>query len=626
MANSSKLYTVLTTNPKGHVKTITVRSGTKASVALTLHRFALVGKGDQIRLRASGNKRILVPSNDEREPDIPITPPFTTADHIHLGRTQIQLRIGELYTPTDLRALEFLEQFHYKTNKTLGEAAIPIRGKSETTSVGGRRSILFAALKLGEHWTPAGYIDLQMPLMMCKPRHRLFAHPFQHRGRSIAWKRWDTGAMRKYLNAIVRVARIVIAPEFRGLGITRRILVAAKEFSSARWHIGGMRPIFMEISAEMLSHIDFVSSSGFKFVGNTEGNTKRVLKDLQQMSRSSGGDFGIMSLQRKYLRVLSDFCATKNISLDQGLEWVRDKLESGETSSTVGEWAVLRSVIRTPIPYYLCPLDTSTDTYLREAQKAHPPDPAPLSHVATFSTRNIHINIENLTLRATYSVPETKSTKMIMNAFGLRGDTVSADIIHNLAITASNGNIILVVGASGSGKSLLLNALDPGMTLDGNLYVTPIRQRNYTAGRLRPLRDDMPLFEALAERYGPSRVFVALSLVGLSEALAFIKPFWMLSRGQQYRAMLADLLLRDEEVWLLDEFCSDLDPMTAQIVAHNLRKQVIATGRVAFVAAANHVHYVDALRPTRVLLLRPGDMPTWLHFREYRNEFLNQVS
>lgn len=118
---------------------------------------------------------------------------------------------------------------------------------------------------------------------------------------------------------------------------------------------------------------------------------------------------------------------------------------------------------------------------------------------------------------------------------------------------------------------------------------------------------------------------MALSRVGLSEAFAFIKPFWMLSRGQQYRAMIADLLLRDDEVWLLDEFCSDLDPLTAKIVAHNLRKQIITTGRIAFIAAANHMHYVDALRPTRIIMLRPGDQPNCLSFKEYQSEFLDVV-
>ena len=81
-------------------------------------------------------------------------------------------------------------------------------------------------------------------------------------------------------------------------------------------------------------------------------------------------------------------------------------------------------------------------------------------------------------------------------------------------------------------------------------------------------------------------MFSALSRVGLSDALAFVKPFWMLSRGQQYRAMIASLLLADDAVWLLDEFCSDLDPLTAQIVAHNVRRHVIATNRIAFVAVS----------------------------------------
>ena len=215
---------------------------------------------------------------------------------------------------------------------------------------------------------------------------------------------------------------------------------------------------------------------------------------------------------------------------------------------------------------------------------------------------------------------------MIMDAFGLKGDSVFTDIVQDISVKASNGNIILVVGTSGSGKSVLLNALDPEKTLDTNLSLNRSAKLNYTAGWLRRLRDDIPVFEVLAETYSPERVFVALSRVGLSEALAFIKPFWMLSRGQQYRAMIADLLLRDEEVWLLDEFCSDLDPITAKIVAHNLRKQVIATGRVAFIAAANHTHYLDALRPSRVVVLRQGDTPIWLSYMEYQNEFLNQVS
>ncbi|MEM7192750.1 MAG: ATP-binding cassette domain-containing protein, partial [Pseudomonadota bacterium] len=596
----------------------------ESSVSVRVHRFAVVGKGDSIRFGVAGSNRVFVVSKNSDEADIPLTPLFSAEDTVSIGREKFEIRIREVNSDADMRALEFLEQFHYKTNNALSEKDQESQ-KSATASVGGRRAVLYAAIRMGERWIPAGYIDLQMPLMMCKPRHDLFDHPFDHPERAICWNRWDQHAMKDYLNTIVRIGRIVVSPELRGLGVTRRIIKAAKAFASERWHIGGMRPIFMEISAEMLSHIDFVSSSGFKFAGKTEGNLSRVIKDMEQMSRAPGGEFGMMSLQRKYFRALEDYCRTIQISFEEGLEALKRKIELNQDALTTGEWAILRSVIRNPIPYYLCPLDDYAAKYLRSALKAKPPSTEVVSSKGEFSAKSTQIAIESMSIRAAYRVPETRSTKIIMDAFGLKGDTVFADIVQKVSVKASNGNVILVVGTSGSGKSVFLNALDPDKSLDGNLMVKRTGELKHSAGWLRPLRDDIPVFEALAERFTPQRAFIALSRVGLSEALAFIKPFWMLSRGQQYRAMIAELLLRDEEVWLLDEFCSDLDPVTAKIVAHNLRKQIIATGRIAFIAAANHTHYLDALRPTKVLMLRSGDEPAWLSYKEYQNEFLDQV-
>ena len=625
MTGKHNIYTVVSSNPKGHMKSITVRGRSETSVAVRVHRFAVVGKGDRVRFTAAGANRIFVISKEESESDIPLTPLFAADDTVSLGNDTFKLRIKEVSTDIDIRAVEFLEQFHYKTNRSL---TIESPGKNERSvcpSVGGRHAVLCASVKIGEQWQPAGYIDLQMPLMMCKPRHELFNHPFAHPSRSISWDRWDQHSMRRHLNTIVRIGRIVVAPELRGLGITKRIIRAAKVFAANRWHIRGVRPIFMEISAEMLSYVDFVSSSSFTFVGKTEGNLSRVIKDMKQMSRGPRGEFGMMSLQRKYLRTIEKYCKTQQISLSEGLNTLSRKIEQSEDTLTAGEWAVVRTIVRRPIPYYLCPLDDYASTYLRDALQANPPMDSPDSPAAEFSAKSTRIRIDRLTVRASYRVPETKSTKMIMDAFGLSGDTVFADILKDVSLRASNGNIILVVGASGSGKSVFLNALDPDKATEANLALERVGRLTHKAGWLRPPRENIPIFEALAEKSTPRRTFAALSRAGLSEALVFVKPFWMLSRGQQYRAMIAELLLRDEEVWLLDEFCTDLDPITAKTVAHNLRKQVIATGRIAIVAAANHAHYVDALRPTKVLMLRSGDRATWLSFREYQNEFLSEV-
>ena len=76
---------------------------------------------------------------------------------------------------------------------------------------------------------------------------------------------------------------------------------------------------------------------------------------------------------------------------------------------------------------------------------------------------------------------------------------------------------------------------------------------------------------------------------------------------------------------MLDEFCADLDPLTARIVAHNFRRHVITSGRIAIVAAANHGHFIDALRPTHVIHLKTGSDAQLLSYKDYRDEFLKQV-
>ena len=140
-----------------------------------------------------------------------------------------------------------------------------------------------------------------MPLLMVKPRHLLFGLPYKHPERSVSWERWDQDALKRYVNIIVRIARVVTSPEFRGLGLAKHLVEAAKSFGRERWNIKGRRPLFIEISAEMLNYFDFVSSSGLRFVAKTEGNIERISADLISMQRKPKITSGILSLQKKYL-------------------------------------------------------------------------------------------------------------------------------------------------------------------------------------------------------------------------------------------------------------------------------------------------------------------------------------
>ena len=200
MAGTPEAYEVLATNPKGHAKAVRLRCG-RNRTTLLLHRFALVGKGDLLRFEDGGTSKVFVEPPDADNPPVPVAPVFTTADRVTIGREGFAVRVRELNHSKDLDALQFLEQFHYKTNRSLGEPETGNSDEAKTASIGGRRAVLYAEIKLGARWEPAGYVDLQMPLMMCKPRHVLFQRPYSHPTRRISWESWDQHSMKLNLNS-----------------------------------------------------------------------------------------------------------------------------------------------------------------------------------------------------------------------------------------------------------------------------------------------------------------------------------------------------------------------------------------------------------------------------------------
>ncbi len=619
-----KIYTVETTMPKEHAKRVSLKGEGKNSIVLHVSRYSLIGPNDRVVVDAGHPPKISVLSREDETDQIKVAPSFEAVGFSSLGSYQLPHKICEVTRVEDVYALQHLEQFHYKTFEASTSEEKDGKKKG-TDTVGGRKAILLCYLKLNESWIPAGYIEIQMPLLMVKPRHDLFANPFTHAKRPISWTEWDLESMRKYVNTIARVARVVVAPDFRGLGLAKALIDAAKAFASERWHVGGRRALFLEISAEMLNYIDFVSSAGFYFVGKTEGNLKRVVEDLMSMRKGQKIGSGIMSLQQKYLRSLERYCSDTGKEFDDVLHRLAQVVDSADPqgSLTPSEWLAFRSVIRFPLPYYLCPLDDSAAAYLESnlSDKARS-----RRSRSRFRSSNVSIKLRDLRVHTNYQIPGSKYTRLIMDAFGIRGDTIQQSVFGPLDVEASSGNLIFVSGTSGSGKSVLLRSLDPLGTQGQDVLVRTFKgEQKYSVAWLKALPTSTPVFDYFAERYTPEAAFAALSQVGLSEAFVFLKPYELLSRGQKYRAMLADLLLRDDPVWLIDEFCSDLDPLSAKIVSHNLRRHVMRSGRVCFIAAANHSHFIESLKPTAVIVLAISAEPRVVSFKEYRDEFLRKA-
>ncbi len=579
-------------------------------VELRLHRFACVGPENRITIDPAHPNRIAILSTEKDSRPIQVAPHFEIFDDVQLGDESIGFRISELVRPEDVDGYKFLEQFHYRSSDS---------GSDSVKDTGGRRAVLLCSWLRAGQYIPLGYIELQMPLMMCKPRHDLFARSFQHPARDVAWDAWNQHAMKKYVNLIVRVARVVISPEYRGLGLSRPLLLAGKRFAKERWQIGGRRPLFYEISAEMLRYTDFVSGAGMHYVGDTEGNLERLHADMKSMLRNYKVSSGIMSLQKKYLNTIRAAGETLGISVAQTLMRIKAVCESPKLLQKLSaqEWFLYKSVLRLPRPYHIQGLDEYSEAYvvagLRPTQK-------PVTQ-ARASVPASALHVSGLRVSTSYEVPDSPLTRSILESFGIRSRRLDAKVISDFRLDAGPGNVILITGASGTGKTLLLEALD-------NSIQSPLVSTNGTAavrtqgivGWMEDFRTQRPLIEELARVRGAEAAIAALNRTGLSEAFVYLKPYRLLSRGQKYRARLARLLLSKANIWLLDEFCADLDPISAKIVAFNLRKLAVRNKVIAIVAAANHRHFLDALKPSQVISFEMGARFRVMSYREYRHE------
>ena len=125
---------------------------------------------------------------------------------------------------------------------------------------------------------------------------------------------------------------------------------------------------------------------------------------------------------------------------------------------------------------------------------------------------------------------------------------------------------------------------------------------NLRAGSFMPLRSQKALIELLGSG-GIRAALDLMGLVGLSDAFIYLKRFEELSNGQQYRAMLAQMIASNRNLWLADEFCSSLDVLTANVVADRLQRLARQFKAAVVVASSQPDAFVNALRPDKVVRL-----------------------
>lgn len=164
------------------------------------------------------------------------------------------------------------------------------------------------------------------------------------------------------------------------------------------------------------------------------------------------------------------------------------------------------------------------------------------------------------------------------------GDNV---VLKGLSLAIQEGEIVFILGTSGTGKSVLLKTLvgllraDGGRVLIDDQDVTQLSEEEYLPIRRRcgmvfqhpALFDSMTIAENVAyglmkhERLSleesMSRVRECLAMVGLNESIESKLPT-QISYGMQKRVSLARTVAVDPKILLFDEPTTGLDPVTTK--------------------------------------------------------------
>ncbi|MBM4389738.1 MAG: ATP-binding cassette domain-containing protein [Deltaproteobacteria bacterium] len=171
---------------------------------------------------------------------------------------------------------------------------------------------------------------------------------------------------------------------------------------------------------------------------------------------------------------------------------------------------------------------------------------------------------------------------------GLRKAFGKQEVLRGLDLVVPFGKITVIIGRSGTGKSVLLKQLmgllrpDSGSIFIGDTDITRLPEGEFRKVRNRfgmvfqnaALFDSMTVYENVAfplrehtrlrEREIRERVVASLASVGLADAID--KDPHQISGGMKKRVAVARALIRKPEFLLFDEPTTGLDPiMTAHV-------------------------------------------------------------
>ncbi len=219
----------------------------------------------------------------------------------------------------------------------------------------------------------------------------------------------------------------------------------------------------------------------------------------------------------------------------------------------------------------------------------------------------------------TYSVSKTfawqgtisKRAAAVMRMFGLTADRLTeTSTTIDCRLEINDGNIVYITGPSGAGKSILLGELEKSVPASDKVNLNEIK-----------LPDNKLVIDCIHsalryERHSDGDFLQALkllSITGLNDVFCVLNQPANLSDGQKYRFRLAMALASEKKFIFADEFCSELDRITAAVISYNIRRHAKRTS-VIFILASSHEDVLPDLMPD-VLVAKELSGPTQVIYK-----------